>query len=83
MGFKALGFTSAVKNFYEFLNEWGIGEAPPGIITIDNLCFSNEAANRGEEALTDEVRLLSAAMTDVKEIFTSAMGTSKQRMKTI
>lgn len=31
MAFYALGFTSAVKNFYNYLVDWGVGEAPAGI----------------------------------------------------
>lgn len=48
MAFKSLGFTTALKNFYEFLNDWGVGTVPDGIKTIDDLCFKNEEAIKGE-----------------------------------
>ena len=44
MSFKSLGFTTAVKNFYEFLNEWGIGEADESVSHIDRLTFTNTEA---------------------------------------
>ena len=28
MAFNSLGFTSAVKRFYDFLVDWGVGDAP-------------------------------------------------------
>lgn len=31
MAFNALGFTSALKRFYDFLIDWGVGEAPKSI----------------------------------------------------
>ena len=36
MAFKSLGFTTAVKNFYDYLNGWGVGEAPESIKTTDD-----------------------------------------------
>lgn len=51
MAFKSLGFTTAVSQFFNFLNDWGIAEAPAGINTIDNKTFSNDEAIRCEEAL--------------------------------
>ena len=44
MAFKSLGFTTALKKFYNFLNYWGVSEAPNSIKTVDRLCFSNETA---------------------------------------
>ena len=51
MAFKSLGFTTAVKNFFNYLNDWGVGPAPPSIKTVDNLCFNSEFAVTGEQDL--------------------------------
>ena len=44
MAFKSLGFTNALKNFYNFLNDWGVGKAPERIVSVDNLYYSNSLA---------------------------------------
>ena len=35
MAFKSLGFTTAVKNFFNFLNNWAVGKAPDNVISVD------------------------------------------------
>ena len=67
MAFKSLGFTNAVKNFYNFLNEWGIGLMPEDVQTIDTHCFSNEEAIKGEQVLTEHVAKLSLNLDDVRD----------------
>lgn len=49
MAFKSLGFTTAIKNFYNFLNNWGVGNAEENVSHIDTLAFKNEEAIKGEE----------------------------------
>lgn len=83
MAFKALGYTSAVKNFYNYLNDWGVGQAPPSLKTVDNLCFSNEEAIKGETELTKKVEFMMSQLVDIREIFESAQGESKEHFKMI
>lgn len=81
MAFKSLGFTTAVRMFYNFLNDWGVGEAPVGINHIDNLCFSNVVTIKDESLLKDEVLKLEQMLQDIKEILTSTYGESKKQFK--
>lgn len=83
MAFKSLGFTSALKNFYNFLNEWGVGTAPDSIVSIDNLCYSAELAIKGEEELQVRVTQVSRSLADVREILNSTSEESLKKFKLI
>lgn len=81
MAFKALGFTTAVKRFYNFLNDWGVGPAPESIKSVDTLCFSNDAAVEGERELVDRVAFLMSNLADVREILQSAESESGKQLR--
>ena len=81
MAFKSLGFTSAIKGFYNNLNQWGVGKAPQSIVSIDNLHYSNELAIKDEEVLQLSVAKLSKSLSDVREILSTSSAVSIKTYK--